>query len=628
MSRLALAALLLVGCTDAGVEIVPAAVDATIELDLPEPDASPPDQDAELDQAVVDMAAADAMLDMPDAAPPFNACDAPDDLASVAERTATGFIYDDITRDDSAGSGSCGGLGADRVLRFTAPSAGTWRVAVEANIPGYEPVVHARRVCADPATELACRDDVAGSPATRIHLPLEADETVFLFVDADNTRGGFFRLVVDPVPVVDADCDPLGFTDACAPDRECVDGACVARTPPRLDTVQVVRHPSGQLGMTLIGFDAGADTQGFLLTPLGNGLPPLTASRLTLRDLPGIINWRLYLRVNVPAIFNRARLLEVVAIDAQANLSEPVVVPIPASTVVGAGKCGAVNVRCPDGTVCRNQQCVAPRRPVIESADAVFNPVDPAMWVQARVAADAEVRRLKIELLDADEGRVEQLTVTADRVVTLGERDTVQVARRLEPLDEVVAFARLTAIGVTDWESVPVTVAVRPAEPRALGEGCDADRALDACPDAATCVEGVCAPIVVECPADFAPRDILGDGPLWRVNGRLDGDVIETGLSCGGSANSVVYRFEAPADGDYLITAYSGELASDPVLAIRSHCGYSGRSHPEFELACSDDALRRDARLSIPLTAGQVVYPVVDGHGRWRGGYRLRIERR
>ena len=119
-----------------------------------------------------------------------------------------------------------------------------------------------------------------------------------------------------------------------------------------------------------------------------------------------------------------------------------------------------------------------------------------------------------------------------------------------------------------------------------------------------------------------------GAGPIWRVDGRLDGAVVATGISCGGSANSQVYRFEAPADGDYLITAYSGELGSDPVLAVRSHCGYDGRTHPEFELACSDDALRRDARLSVTLMAGQVVYPVVDGHGRWRGGYWLRIEQR
>lgn len=620
--------MILAACTDEGVRKGPTeidaavAVDAAVEIDaqaVPDmrPDAQP------------DMAIADAAVDTPDAASPFDACAAPDDLSAVAERTETGFVYDDITRDDSAGSASCGGLGADRVLRFTAPTAGTWRVAVEANVPGYEPVVHARSVCADPATELACRDDVSGSPATRIHLPLDADETVYLFIDADNTRGGFFRVTVDAVPVVEADCDPLGFANACAPELECVEGACALKTPPRLDTVRVVRHPSGQLGMTLIGFDAGADTVGFLLTPLARGLPPLTASRLTLRDLPGIVNWRLYLRVNVPAVFSQARLLRVVAIDAQANRSAPVDVPIPASTVVDdADKCGAISTRCPDGTVCRAEQCVAPPRPVIEAAEAAFNPADPAVWVQARVAAAADVRQLKIELLDADDRRIEQLTVNPDRVVTFGASTTVQASRRLDALDDVVASIRLTAIGVTGWASEPIIVPARPAELRGLGEGCDAGRALDACPSDSTCVEGVCAAIDPLCLADVAAIDVAGEGPLWRIGGRLDGAVVATGLSCGGSANSVVYRFEAPSDGDYLFTAYSGELASDPVLAVRSHCPYDGRTHPEFELACSDDALRRDARLRLELTAGQVVYPVVDGHGRWRGGYRLRIERR
>ncbi|MGK0360779.1 MAG: hypothetical protein ACI9U2_003093, partial [Bradymonadia bacterium] len=500
--------MILAACTDEGVRKGPTeidaavAVDAAVEIDaqaVPDmrPDAQP------------DMAIADAAVDTPDAASPFDACAAPDDLSAVAERTETGFVYDDITRDDSAGSASCGGLGADRVLRFTAPTAGTWRVAVEANVPGYEPVVHARSVCADPATELACRDDVSGSPATRIHLPLDADETVYLFIDADNTRGGFFRVTVDAVPVVEADCDPLGFANACAPELECVEGACALKTPPRLDTVRVVRHPSGQLGMTLIGFDAGADTVGFLLTPLARGLPPLTASRLTLRDLPGIVNWRLYLRVNVPAVFSQARLLRVVAIDAQANRSAPVDVPIPASTVVDdADKCGAISTRCPDGTVCRAEQCVAPPRPVIEAAEAAFNPADPAVWVQARVAAAADVRQLKIELLDADDRRIEQLTVNPDRVVTFGASTTVQASRRLDALDDVVASIRLTAIGVTGWASEPIIVPARPAELRALGEGCDAGRALDACPSDSTCVEGVCAAIDPLCPADVAAIDV------------------------------------------------------------------------------------------------------------------------
>ena len=627
--RQALALLLLLGCTDAGVEIGPAD---------PAPDAQIVDAEVmdravvEPDLAVPDMgpdALPDAMPDLPDAAPPFDACADPDDVATVAMATETGFVYDDITRDDSAGAASCGGVGADRVLRFTAPTAGTWRAAVEATIEGYEPVIHARSACADPSTELACRDDVAGSDVTRVHLPLEAGETVFLFIDADNTRGGFFRLTLDPIPVVEADCDPQGFQSACAPGLECVEGACEARTPPRLDTVQAVRHPSGQLGMTLIGFDAGADTVGFLLTPISPSLPALTPSRLTLRDLPGIMNWRLYLRVNVPAIFNRAQRLRVVAIDAQENLSAPGEVPLPASELIDdAEKCGAVNTRCPERTVCRDQQCVALPRPVISQADAVFNPADPAIWVQARVARAAEVIRLKIELLDADERRIEQFTAEPDRALTFAADANLQISRRLDPIDAAIAFVRVTAIGVTGWSSEPVIAPAREAEARGLGEACDPGRARDACPEDATCIDGACALIEAGCTGEIEPLPIDGDGPIWRIEGRLDGDVIATGLSCGGSGNSQVYRFEAPADGDYLITAYSGELASDPVLAVRSHCRYDGRTHPEFELACSDDSLRRDARLDVALTAGQIVYPVVDGHGRWRGGYNLRIEQR
>lgn len=628
---LLLALLGLAGCPDPATSLQPRA-DAAVEVI----DAGPLDRGA-VDQAILDMQAVDqALLDaevsdagQPDAAPPPDPCADVPELSAHATPRGEGFVLDDITRDDDGGHGSCGGWGADRIVHFTAPRAGVWRAHVEATIEGYEPVIHARAACADPASELACRDDLPGVGGAAIQLRLAAGEGAFLFIDADNTRGGFFRLAVDPIPEVAEACDPAGLADACPADAECRAGVCAPRSVPILDAVSVWRQPSGRYGMVFTGRDAGADAVAFLLDPVGRAVPTGAPSRLNIRDLPGRERWSLGFQVNTPGHFALAHRMRVAVIDALDHRSGWLEVPInPSATAAIGEKCDSVRRPCAGRGLCQQGACVAPDRPTILSARGVFNPDDPAIALEARVNPAAQVRRLEVELLDGDGRRIERLT--ADVTAGLqGPSDVpIRVERRLglEPPVEAVA-ARLTALGAAGWESSPVEIELARAEPRAEGEACDPGRARSHCAPDTTCLDGLCTAITAECPADWAALPVEGEGP-WRVIGSLGGEVQATRPSCGGGAHAVVHVFEAPEDGEYLITAYSGELRGDPVLAIRSHCGYDGRTHPEFELACNDDALRLNARLVVSLTAGQRIFPVVDGHADWRGGYVLLIDRR
>ena len=76
---------------------------------------------------------------------------------------------------------SCGGLGPERVLRFTAPSAGDWQF--EATSVDFVPVVVLVEGCA-PLTELAC----ASEPASVIEA-LGADQVVYVIVDSTQGFG-------------------------------------------------------------------------------------------------------------------------------------------------------------------------------------------------------------------------------------------------------------------------------------------------------------------------------------------------------------------------------------------------------------------------------------------------------
>ena len=121
---------------------------------------------------------------------------------------------------------------------------------------------------------------------------------------------------------------------------------------------------------------------------------------------------------------------------------------------------------------------------------------------------------------------------------------------------------------------------------------------------------------------------IEGAGPEWRIDGDLTGLPNRTFGSCGGGASQGIYPFTAPVAGAYSFLANSGVGGADPVLYVRSHCGFDG-DYPDLELGCNDNQSDRTraALVRAEIDAGQTVSVFVDGadgqDGPWRGPFEL-----
>ncbi|TVQ97653.1 MAG: serine protease [Deltaproteobacteria bacterium] len=140
--------------------------------------------------------------------------------------------------------GSCGGLGPERVLRFTVEERSWFRAMSR----GFDTVLYLRTDCADASTEVFCNDDAR--PPGRLGSRIEGDldpGTYYLFLDSYNDNVDSFRLemVFEPLcarcePGTSV-CDEEGMVVRCTGDpecpveeveecpfaEECADGACV-----------------------------------------------------------------------------------------------------------------------------------------------------------------------------------------------------------------------------------------------------------------------------------------------------------------------------------------------------------------------------------------------------------------
>lgn len=77
--------------------------------------------------------------------------------------------------------GSCGGLAADEIHRWTAPISGTYRF--ETTGTEFDTVLYIMTSCTG-ETELGCNDDTsAGTTTSSLELELEADQSVIIVVD-------------------------------------------------------------------------------------------------------------------------------------------------------------------------------------------------------------------------------------------------------------------------------------------------------------------------------------------------------------------------------------------------------------------------------------------------------------
>ncbi|MCB9547457.1 MAG: hypothetical protein H6706_16645 [Myxococcales bacterium] len=614
------------------VEVDAAVVDAAV-VDAAPADAAPPDA------AVVDAALADAAP--VDASPPPDPCAAPFDFLALATPDGEGYVVDGLTGDVDAAQGRCGGTGADAAWRFVAPRAGAWLFLVDDPSPGYDPVLHARSTCADPATELACHDDLPGDDRARVHLRLAAGEATFLFVDAANRRGGFYRLVARTVPALatgDA-CDPEGLRDACPPGEGCsaVDARCAEDAAPQVDAARVSPLADGTVALTIDGQDGGRDTTTAALQLYAGGrrvvfdpargtdtwlLRPATpvfgADRFTFRfrgtlvtPLPEADHARVQLR------------------DAAGNRSPWALVPLTPGDVLAPGaRCDAAFAACAPGTICRLagkvRRCQWPAGPTLVRAEVRQTAEVAGVRVQA-VDGTAAVRRVEVAVgEDVLEAALTGVALVAG----------VRAGQASWRGAEVAApEADVTVIDAAGRRSAPLRVAVAPGPERAEGEGCDPARGLDTCAAGLTCT-GACVPLAVECPADWpAPRALAdcGADPAWACADDSTDAADRARGSCGGGAGQVIYRFVPPVDGRYHFAVWSGATGADPVLSVRTHCGFPGTTQPELELGCNDDGAGVESRLRLDLAGGVPVFVVVDGYrgsgDGWRGPYTLQVRR-
>jgi len=143
------------------------------------------------------------------------------------------------SRDGAAAEqvGSCGGLGAEVVIAWTAKKHGMVEIGPIQESPGL--ILYARRACGDPLSEIAC--------SRERRLPsIEVQEGETLYVMAD-TNGGvpYFELAFNLIPLLgDGDvCVPQATAGICKEGLRCKSGGhCAANIPPIITKLLVAEN--------------------------------------------------------------------------------------------------------------------------------------------------------------------------------------------------------------------------------------------------------------------------------------------------------------------------------------------------------------------------------------------------
>jgi hypothetical protein len=139
---------------------------------------------------------------------------------SIPLTPGNGIVHGTTSDAGNDGTGTCGGVGPDRVYDFTLAA----RTMVRFQMDGYDSVLHLRSTCSDPSSEVACDDDGGGGSNSMISTILEPG-SYYLFADSFAAGGEYdlsYTFQSDPCAN-----DPCRGMQTCAPSADWSSYSCV-----------------------------------------------------------------------------------------------------------------------------------------------------------------------------------------------------------------------------------------------------------------------------------------------------------------------------------------------------------------------------------------------------------------
>ncbi|MCA9526871.1 MAG: hypothetical protein KC549_11325, partial [Myxococcales bacterium] len=457
----------------------------------------------------------------------------------------------EVLPGDGAAVGSCAGNGAEVAIPFVAEAAGVYTFSTHDAPTAFDTVLYVRTTCDDAEAELACNDDL-GSLRSGLFVELEADQLVYVFVDAFGGGVG-----------------PFGLTALRAD----------AHAPPTLEG-GVALDGAGQINLRVRGSDPNGDVTSLIIEILVDGQMPfeqpvdLRRPVFGQRDFTAVAN-------PFPGVEGGLS-VRVRAVDSQGNESAPIEVPIaPQPEVVEGEACDpdGVDNRCDPDTFCVVDGdagvCREPSAP--EIVDGMFwsDGADLTGVIEGRDAT-RDTFFARAQLLSADgpiEGAVGQLFPIQD---VFGQAEFTALIREGGLLPPEAVGIRVWLVDDRGLESEPADFEFEDLPQDDDGAACDPLRIRDRCADESACLAGICvaqvAPAIDTAEAFFnaangglgirvTGRDANRDAALVQLR-LLDAD--GTDLLADGDGNPAVIGFqELDLDGDQFDGRFSGFLPLD-----------------------------------------------------------------
>ncbi|MBU0552430.1 lamin tail domain-containing protein [Myxococcota bacterium] len=132
-----------------------------------------------------------------------------------------------VVEGASQAIGSCAGQGGEIAYRFTAPEGGDY--LFDTTNSALDTVLYLRQRCDDPATELACVDDVNSNRAAQIQIHLDGGQAITVFLDSFSASAQPYTLIAqlvepDGCGLLGEETLPCGLNDRGTQTRVCVFG--------------------------------------------------------------------------------------------------------------------------------------------------------------------------------------------------------------------------------------------------------------------------------------------------------------------------------------------------------------------------------------------------------------------